>query len=159
MKTLLALVAAAILVAAPVAAQDVAERAAVNGAYIEQNAAVHAKDIVRFMNTFAPDFQGKTLQGVTVSRDKMRQNVLKMFKNTTSATGVSTIQKFAIKSGKAYVTVKEHDTVEFIDLQTKEKMTIVIDEINSMVLRKIGGVWKQESSRGLAEKSTLLPVK
>ena len=143
--------------AAPSLAASSGVRGAIKRAYKQQNQAVQQKNVNGFMNSLTPDFSTKTPNGQTLSREQVRQSILSMCAAATSLHGETTILGFSLKSGKAYVTTKERDVIVLTNVQTKQTKTLVDEETDSAVWRKVGGDWKEESTRVLSQKEAVHP--
>ena len=143
--------------AAPSPAASSGARGAIERAYKQQNQAVQQKNVNGFMNLLTPDFSTKTPSGQTLSREQVRQSMLAMVAAATSLHGETTIQGFALRSGKAYVTTKERDMVVLTNAQTKQTKTLVDDETDAAVWRKVGSDWKEESVRVISQKEAVHP--
>ncbi len=156
MKTRLGTFSAAIIAVLAVipaaGASPSAERDAVGRAYNVQNKAAQQKDINSFMSIYAPDFRGSLPNGKLIGREVVRQEMLALFAGPTRLSGTTSIQSFSLRSDKAYVTTKERSSITFTDSRTHRSKTLVDDEVNAAVWRKIGGAWKQESVRSVTMK-------
>lgn len=143
--------------AAPLPVASSGARGAIEKAYKRQNQAVQQKNINGFMDSLTPDFSTKTPSGQTLSREQVRQTMLSMFAAAASLHGETAIQGFSLKSGKAYVTTKERDLVVLINVQTKQTRTLVDDETDAAVWRKVGNDWKEEAVRVISQKEAVHP--
>lgn len=143
--------------AAPSPAASSGARGAVERAYKLQNQAVQQKNINGFMDSLTPDFSTKIPGGQTLNREQVRQSMLSMFAAATSLHGETTIQGFAFKSGKAYVTTKERDVIVMTNAQTRQTKSLVDEETDAAVWRKVGSDWKEESTRVLSHKEAVHP--
>jgi hypothetical protein len=132
-------------------------RAAIQAAYDQQNKAAETKDVDLFMKTLAPDFTGADKDGKAIPRTQAKQNMVSLFSLATHIVGQTTIQNFTVKAGKAYVTVKEHDTVVVTDPKSQQSATMVDDEVDADVWQQVGGVWKQKSDKVLSERDSTIP--
>ena len=143
--------------AAPPPAAPSGARGAVERAYKLQNQAVQQKNISGFMDSLTPDFSTRIPSGQTLNREQVRQSMLSLFAAATSLHGGTTILGFSLKSGKAYVTTKERDVIVLTNLQTKQARTLVDEETDAAVWRKVGSDWKEESTRVLSHKESVQP--
>lgn len=128
------------------------DQAAIERAYNVQNKAVQQKDINSFMSIYATDFRGRLPNGGVMDREQVRREMLALFAAPTRLSGTTHIQSFSLRSSKAYVTTKEHGVIVFTNSRMHQSRSIVDDEVNSAVWRKIGGAWKQESIRTVTQK-------
>lgn len=145
------------ILAAPSPAASSGARGAVERAYNLQNQAVQQKNVNAFVNSLTPDFSTKIPSGQTLSREQVRQSMLAMVAASSSLHGETTIQGFALKGGKAYVTTKERDVIVLTNPQTRQTKTLVDDETDAAVWRKVGSDWKEESTRVLSQKEAVHP--